>query len=136
MKTKVYYRIALLLFSLAIIGTIGNSIINYDDVVLKFDKLGYPSYLIYFIAVSQILGLSIIIANKTKWLLEWAYAGFFMNFIFGIFAHLLAKDGNGATAVICLVLVWVTYIQNKKLNYSKNRNNKKINETPQLKKVA
>ncbi len=128
--TKTYYRIALILFSIAILYAVANSFINYDAIVLKFQQLGYPSYLIFVIGIAQLLGLAIILLNKGKWLLEWAYAGFFLNFLFGVIAHLLAKDGNGAPAVVCLVLVWVTYIQNKKLKYHKENPKTKENEEP------
>lgn len=137
-NVKLYYNIAITLFTIAIIGIVGNSYINYDSIVLKFEHLGYPTYLIQVLGVAQILGLLILVSNKGKWLLEWAYAGFFMNFTFGIIAHLLSKDGNGATAVICLVLIWVTYIQNKKLKYYKEDSPLTDNNTEahHLKKVA
>tara|TARA_R110002050_G_scaffold223338_1_gene359125 strand:+ start:39928 stop:40341 length:414 start_codon:yes stop_codon:yes gene_type:complete len=114
---KTYYLISLILFSLAIIGAVANSIINYDVEVLKFIKLGYPTYLIQVIATAQLLGLIIIITKQGKWLVEWAYAGLFMNMLFGIIAHLLARDGNGATAVLCLIIVWITYVFEKKVRY-------------------
>ncbi|WP_298477941.1 DoxX family protein [uncultured Maribacter sp.] len=134
-NARLYYTIAITLFATAIIAIVANSYINYDSIVLKFEHLGYPPYLIHVLGVAQILGLVIVVSNRGKWLLEWAYAGFFMNFTFGIIAHLLSKDGNGATAVICLILVWVTYIQNKKLKYHKETSKQDI-ELHHLKKVA
>ncbi|WP_291868298.1 DoxX family protein [Maribacter sp.] len=134
---KLHYNIAITLFAAAIISVIVNSYINYDSLVLRFENLGYPIYLIHVLGVAQTLGLVILLSNKGKWLLEWAYAGFFLNFTFGIIAHLLSKDGNGATAVICLILIWVTYIQNKKLKYYKDSLKKEDNiEAHHLKKVA
>ncbi|RKR15282.1 DoxX-like protein [Maribacter vaceletii] len=134
--TKTYYRIAITLFSIAILYAVANSFINYDAIALKFQKLGYPTYLISVIGGAQLLGLTIILLNKGKWLIEWAYAGFFMNFLFGIIAHLLAKDGNGAAAVVCLVLVWTTYIQNKKMKYHKETTTTKNKEPKSYIKVA
>ncbi|MDO1512328.1 DoxX family protein [Maribacter confluentis] len=116
MKTqKTVYLVALSLFSIAIIGAIINSIINYDEVVHIFIKLGYPIYLIHLLGVFQTIGLLLIIFNKTHWILEWVYAGFFMNLILGAVAHLAIKDGNGASAVICTVLLFITYILGKRV---------------------
>jgi hypothetical protein len=37
-----------------------------------------------------------------------------MNFSLGCIAHLAADQGNGASAVICLLLLFITYVQSKK----------------------
>jgi len=134
---KKYYRIALALFSMAIIASIINSIINFDIVSVKINELGYPTYLIFILGLAQTLGLVILITRKGRWLIEWAYAGFFMNLMFGIIAHLLAKDGNGAPAVISLVLLMVTYINHKKMRHSKLKKTITKNEAyTELKKVV
>ncbi|QWX84961.1 DoxX family protein [Cellulophaga sp. HaHaR_3_176] len=133
---KLYYKIALGLFSVTIAASILNSIINFEAVSLQFIKLGYPTYLIYTLCLSQALGLIILITRKGKWLVEWAYAGFFMNLIFGIIAHLLAKDGNGAPAVVCLILLIVTYIHHKKIRHIKAAKRKNSIEYTNLKKVV
>ncbi|TVZ15560.1 DoxX family protein [Maribacter sp. MAR_2009_72] len=121
MKTqKTVYLVALSLFSIAIIGAIINSIINYEEVAHIFIKLGYPIYLIHLLGVFQTIGLLMIIFNKTHWILEWVYAGFFMNLILGAVAHLAIKDGNGASAVICTVLLFITYILGKRVRNDEN----------------
>lgn len=136
-NTKLYYNIAITIFTIAIIGIVGNSYINYDSVVLQFENLGYPIYLIHVLSFSQLLGLVILLSNKGKWLLEWAYAGFFLNFSFGIIAHLLSKEGNGAIAVICLITICVTYILNRKLKNYKDADIQQSGiDTHHLKKVA
>ncbi|MDF4220714.1 DoxX family protein [Maribacter sp. M208] len=115
---KTFYYIALGLFATAVIGSIVNSIINYDLIVETFIKLGYPVYLIHVLGVFQSIGLILIVFNKSHWALEWVYAGFFMNYFLGAMAHLAVKDGNGASAVVCIVLLFVTYIQSKKIRDS------------------
>ncbi|MEP2280198.1 DoxX family protein [Maribacter sp.] len=117
---KTIYYIALSLFSLAILGSILNYSMNYEMVVETFIKLGYPIYLIHVLAVCQSIGLILILFNKPHWSLEWVYAGFFMNFTLGALAHLAIKDGNGASAVICIVLLFVTYIQSRKIRDNSN----------------
>ncbi|TDT43798.1 DoxX-like protein [Maribacter spongiicola] len=117
---KSFYYIALGLFAIAVAGSIINSIINFDTVATTFTKLGYPTYLIYLLGVFQSIGLLMIIFNKSHWSLEWVYAGFFMNYTLGAIAHLAVKDGNGASAVICIVLLFITYIQSKKIRNTNN----------------
>ncbi|SMC51819.1 DoxX family protein [Cellulophaga tyrosinoxydans] len=130
MKTnKTYYFIALTLFAIAIIGAVVNSIINYDLVALKLKSLGYPVYLISVIGTAQVLGLILMITKPNKWLVEWAYAGFFINFTFGIIAHLLAKDGNGATAVFVFIILLVTYFFEKKVRHDKKFQKKEVKLT-------
>lgn len=128
---KSIYLISLGLFTLAILGSIVNSIINYDEVAATFIKLGYPIYLIHLLGVFQFIGLLLIIINKTYWILEWVFAGFFMNLVLGAIAHLAIKDGNGAAAVICTVLLFITYILGKKVrNYEDEKDKRKSFYTP------
>lgn len=135
-NTKLYYNIAITFFTVAIIGIVGHSYMNYDAAVIQFQSLGYPIYLIHVISFAQLLGLVVILSNKGKWLLEWAYAGFFLNFSFGIIAHLFSNEGNGATAVVCLVLIGVTYLQNRKLKNYKANTQEQVTDTHHLQKVA
>lgn len=120
-SNKIIFGICLSIFSIAIIGAVVNSIINYDTVVLTFQSLGYPVYLIHLLGVAQIIGLMLIILNKDRLLVEWVYAGFFMNFLLGCIAHLATNSGNGASAVICIVILLTTYIQAKKVRAFKKQ---------------
>ena len=117
--TKISYLLALSSFSIAMVYAVANSFVNYETIVGTFEKLGYPSYLIFVIGAAQLIGLAVLILNKNNWMTEWAYAGFFMNFIFGIIAHLMAKEGNGAAAVLCIILLWLTYVQGKRMHEQK-----------------
>ena len=118
-SSKITYYISLGIFSLAIVGAVVNSIINFDTVALTFKSLGYPVYLIHILGAAQILGLILIISNRGQWYVEWVYAGFFMNLTLGCIAHLISDHGNGASAVVCLMLLWITYIQSKKVREAK-----------------
>ena len=114
MKQKyITYLVFLGLFSTMIITSLYNHVFNYDFMVQEYAKLGYPEHLIKPLAVLQFFGLLIILTNKGKWLVEWAYGAFFLNMAFAIIAHYVAKEGNGAAAVICLLLLWTTYSLHK-----------------------
>ncbi|NJB37222.1 MULTISPECIES: DoxX family protein [Flavobacteriaceae] len=115
MNNKLIYRLSLGLFCLAMLGAVANSIVNYDVVAETFVKLGYPTYLIEILGAAQVLGVVLLVFNKGQWFIEWAYAGFFLNLVLGFIAHLVSDFGNGASAVLCLIPLLVTYILYKRV---------------------
>jgi len=115
MQTKYYaYYTFLGLFSTMILVSLFKHLFMYDQMVLEYAKLGYPEHLIQPLAIAQAVGLGTIWYNRSKRLLEWAYAGFILNLVFAIIAHYVSKYGNGAPAVICLVLLFSTYFLDKR----------------------
>lgn len=102
-----------------IIFSIWNYLFQYEATLEQFKVLGYPEHLIHPLITAQTLGLIIIISNRGKWLIEWAYAGFFMNLLFAIIAHYVTQKGNGAYAVLCLIFLIVTYVMNKQRKYQR-----------------
>ncbi|MGX1930764.1 DoxX family protein [Flagellimonas sp. 2504JD4-2] len=108
------YYIFLGLFSLMILASLYKHLFYYEVMVQEYAKLGYPEHLVKPLAIAQFLGLSIIIYNKSKRLLEWAYGGFILNLVFAIIAHYVSKYGNGAPAVVCLAILFTTYFLSNK----------------------
>ena len=84
-----------------------------------FESMGYPTYLIYPLAIAKILGLIAIWGNFSKWLKEWAYAGFFYDVLLAFFAHYMISDGEQMGAVIAITLLIVSLVSGKKL-FNKN----------------
>lgn len=130
MKTmKIFYWVFMALFSAMILVSIWNYIFHLEETMAEFKMLGYPSHLIHPLVVAQFLGLIILVSNKGKWLIEWAYAGFFMNMIFAVIAHYVTAKGNGAAAVVGLLLLGTVYILNKKLKYLRETESELENPT-------
>lgn len=73
-----------------------------------FDMLGYPSYLVYPLAIAKILGIVAVLSNKSKMLKEWAYAGFFFDAVLATVAHLHIKDGGEMISIFAVILVVVS----------------------------
>ena len=113
-KQQIIYFTFLGLFSLMILASLYGHLFNYAETVSEYAKLGYPEHLVKPLAIAQLLGLFAILYNKKKMLVEWAYGGFFANFTLAIVAHYSSKYGNGAEAVICLILLLTTYSLNRK----------------------
>ena len=86
---------------------------NYEAVQGYFEALNYPGYLVYPLAMAKILGLIVILGNFSKWLKEWAYAGFFFDITLALTAHLIAKDGGHIVPIIAFVALFTSYFLGK-----------------------
>lgn len=114
-KIKLIYWISTGLLSALAAMSAGMYIFNNAEISKLFEGLGYPTYIIYPLAIAKILGVIAIWASKNKSLKEWAYAGFFFDFILAFSAHIMAKDGEFAGALIAMVLLLISYFSWKKL---------------------
>ncbi|MEM1124494.1 MAG: DoxX family protein [Bacteroidota bacterium] len=110
------YRISTGLLSALMIISAGMYIFNHAAVSQVFSSLGYPTYIIYPLAAAKILGLIAIWTDWSKSLKEWAYAGFFFDFVLAFFAHLMIGDGEFAPVIPAIVLLFVSYYSWKKLS--------------------
>ncbi|UII80573.1 DoxX family protein [Flagellimonas sp. CMM7] len=122
-KEYTTYYVFLGMFSLMILASLYKHLFTYDVMVQEYAQLGYPEHLIKPLAIAQCIGLFLLFYNKSKRLLEWAYAGFILNLVFAIIAHYVSKYGNGAPAVICLALLFSTYFLGKKRKPSEEKEN-------------
>jgi len=116
MKTqKIIYWIATTLLTLLVLFSAGMYFFNHAEIVNEFTALGFPTYIIYPLATLKILGLIVILGNIGGNLKEWAYAGFFFNFVLAFFAHLVVGDGEQLGALMALVLLLASYFLGKKV---------------------
>jgi len=103
------------LLTLLMLFSAGMYIFNNEAVQEMFISFGYPTYIIYPLAIAKLLGLFAIWNPKFNALKEWAYAGFFFDFILAFFAHKMIGDGEEMGAIMALILVAVSYIFSKKI---------------------
>lgn len=89
---------------------------KHEEIVSGFLKLGYPSYIIYPLAVAKILGLIAIWTKKSQTLKEWAYAGFFFNLLLAVSSHFYVGDGQFGGSLLGIILLITSYFFDKKLN--------------------
>jgi len=115
-RNRIIYLVATGFLTLMMLGSAGMYFYDYPMVSETFAKLGFPTYIIYPLAIAKILGLIAIWTKKSQMLKEWAYAGFFFDFILAISAHVMINDGEHAGALIALVLLLVSYFFDKKMN--------------------
>jgi len=115
-QEKIIYYTTTGLLTVMMIMSAGMYIFNHDSMAETFTTLGYPSYIIYPLAVAKILGLIAIWTNLSNSLKEWAYAGFFFDFVLAISAHINAGDGEHIPAIVAFILLLTSYIYSKKIN--------------------
>lgn len=112
---KILFWTSTVLLTAIMCFSVYNYLFNHEMIRGFFEAMGYPTYLIYPMATAKILGLIAIWGNFSKWLREWAYAGFFFNSILAFFAHYMISDGQQMGAVLAFVFVLTSYFTGKKV---------------------
>ncbi|RLD27947.1 MAG: DoxX family protein [Bacteroidetes bacterium] len=112
-QKHIYWTTTILLFSMLIVTGI-LYFVYYETLVMYFNRYGYPTYIIYPLAIAKILGSIVILYNKNQFLKELAYAGFFFNFILAFFAHYMVSEFDPFPS-ISLVLLLISYFTGKKV---------------------
>ena len=110
---KLIYWFSTILLSLLLLFSASMYLFNHADVVVAFETLGYPSYLIYPMAFAKILAVTAIISSKVKFLKQLAYAGVFFNLLLAFIAHVAIGDGAGMLAFIGLFLLGTSFVFDK-----------------------
>ncbi len=117
MKTKrIIYWIATILLSLMMLAAGVFEIVAFDESVKMLGQLGYPAHIAYVLPITKILGVVAILSNYSKTLKEWAYAGFFFDFVLAILAHYFSGVPSPIPAIVALVLLLTSYFLDKKLS--------------------
>lgn len=112
---KIVYYVATVVLSCVMIFSVQMYFRHPDMVAGFFENLQYPSYLVYPLATAKILGLIAIWGNFSKWLKEWAYAGFFFDVTLAFTAHMVAKDGGELFSVMAFISLVISYAIGKKV---------------------
>jgi uncharacterized membrane protein len=114
-RNKTIYLVATCLLTLLMLFSSGMYFLKYEMMTESFVKLGYPTYLIYPLAIAKLLGLIAIWTNKSRLLKEWAYAGFFFDMVLASVAHLSIMDGDFGPAIAGLLFLITAVVFERKL---------------------
>lgn len=106
------YRILLVLFSLAMLGSAVAKLTQQPMLVEAFTKLGYPTYLMTMLGAAYVFGVAAIWQPLFRFVQEWAYAGFFIALSGAAVSHIFAGDPIMAAvpAIGLLALLVVVYV--------------------------
>ncbi|MFC2110216.1 DoxX family protein [Bacteroidota bacterium] len=113
-KNKIIYWVATGLLSLMLLMSAGMYLFSYDVVAQEFVKLGYPTYIIYPLAVLKVAAVVVILLLKKQSIKEWVYAGLFFDFVLAFFAHYMIGDGEYILSIVAIVILIVSYVYQKK----------------------
>ena len=102
---KIIYWIATLIMCLIFLFSAGMYFTNYESVKGFFEVLGYPTYIIYPLAVAKVLGVIAVLYKRVRALTEWAYAGFFFDAVLATAAHYAMGHGIGLSALAIVAVL-------------------------------
>lgn len=109
MKTnKIIYWISTGLLCALMLFSASMYLFTNDVAVQAFTSLGFPTYIIYPLAIAKILAVIAILSRKSAFLKEWAYAGIFFDVVLAFAAHIMAQDGQWLFALVGIILVVVS----------------------------
>lgn len=103
------------LLCVMMLGSAGMYLFNTEYVFGEFTRLSYPTFVVIPLAIAKIAGVIAIITNLSGTLKEWAYAGFFFDFLLAYQAHGMAGDGWVGPSAVAIILVLVSYYFDSKV---------------------
>lgn len=80
-----------------------------------FESFNYPTYIVIPLAVLKVLGVAMLFWRGSKWLTEWAYAGFFFDLVLATAAHYYAGDGFFGLSFLALLFLFPSYFLGKSI---------------------
>lgn len=107
--TRIIHWIFTGLLSALLLMSASMYFMNHEEISLGFAMLGFPTWLIYPLAIAKILGVTMMLTKFKHWLTEWAYAGIFFNALLAFNAHLSIHDGQQMGAILALTLMVGSY---------------------------
>ena len=117
--TKIIYWSSTILLSALLLMSAGMYVFDNEVVAGMFTSFGYPTYIIYPLAIAKIAAVIVLISQKQSIIKEWAYSALFFEFILAFFAHYMIGDGEQMGAIMAITLLLISYFFGKKLFISK-----------------
>lgn len=119
---RVVYWVATLLFVLPQAWSAVQYVTKAPRMAETFTGLGYPLYVMTFLAVAKLLGIVAVLWGRPSVLKEWAYAGFTFDALGAGWSHFSAGDPWFIVAVplAFLVVQFVSYAMWKRAGNSVN----------------
>lgn len=102
---RVVYWVATLLFVVPQAWSAVQYVTMAPRMAETFTDLGYPLYVMSFLAVAKLLGIVAVLWGRPAVLKEWAYAGFTFDTLGAAWSHLASGDPGFIVAVPLAFLV-------------------------------
>ena len=106
-----YWSITGIMAAFMLMGAIGD-VLQVPAALAWFVHLGYPSYLLPFIGIAKILGVTAVLIPGLRRVREWAYAGLVFDLLGAFYSHISVGDSAAGWifSVIGLLLVLGSYV--------------------------
>ena len=91
-RHTIIYWVATVWLSLAMVSSGIIQLIQREEDIADFLRLGYPAYFLSLIGVWKVLGTVAILVPGRPLVKEWAYAGFFFTMSGAVVSHLAMGD--------------------------------------------
>lgn len=118
-KVIYWFSTAILLFLLS--WAAGSYIIIHDTQAGFFEAFGYPTYLVYPLALLKLIAVAVIVSHKFNDLRDMAYSAYFFNMLLALVGHMMYGDFYGH-ALVGLVLLPVSYLLGNQVRGRPNAN--------------
>lgn len=113
---KIAYRIVTGIFCLLMLAGATMEIFAFAESRQFVVSLGFPPFIAYVLPVTKLLGVIAILSKKSQTLKEWAYAGFFFDFVLAALAHYFSGVPSPLPAIVALVLLMTSYFLDRKIH--------------------
>ena len=112
---KIAYWIVTGIFCLMMLASAAIETFMFGESVKFIEQLGYPAHIAYVLPITKFLGALAIITRYSKTLTEWAYAGFFFDFVLAALAHYFSGVPSPIPAIVALLLLLTSYALGRKI---------------------
>lgn len=119
-KFKITYWTSTGLLSAMLLMSATMYVVGYEEIVQVFESFGYPSYIIYPLAIAKVSAVVVLLTQKVSKIKEWAYSALFFELILAFFAHYMISDGEQIGAVMAMTLLVISYITGNKIFKTEN----------------
>lgn len=118
---RVTYWVLNIIFCLFHVMDAGGGLAKAKAGVDAMNAMGYPIYLMVFLAVLKLLGVVALLQNKYKTIKEWAFAGFSFTLIGAAVSHICVNDPVLfiVMPIVFLVLLFALYYFWRKMEQTK-----------------
>ncbi|QXV66271.1 DoxX family protein [Mucilaginibacter sp. 21P] len=118
---KIIYWTLTILFVLAMLADAFGGITQQEAGKVVLQHLGYPMYLLVITGVFKLFGAMAILQNRLMAIKEWAFAGFFINFVGAIASRYAMYDpfSELIPPLVMMAIMFILYYFWKQYNRTK-----------------